>query len=267
MSKIVDITGNKYGFLTVMSFSHISKRCAFWNCKCDCGGTKIANGNSLKAGDVTSCGCRAKFRDLSGERFGRLTVLNFDHVFNKRRYYWLCRCDCGTEKVIDSAALKSGATVSCGCYNIDKSSTHKMSGSRIYRIHHDMIQRCKNKQIRGYGAKGVKVCNRWSRKNGFLNFLADMGEPPSEFHELDRIDNDGDYCLENCRWVTRKQNARNRGDNALLTYNEETRCKIEWSEVYGISPNLINYRLGKGWSIEKALTTPVDVCNRGVKNG
>lgn len=259
MSKIKDLVGNRYGLLTVVSFSHIDSRRAYWNCNCDCGGSKVALGNSLKAGDIRSCGCLAKrlFKTLVGKKFGRLLVLQLDHV-NPKNYagYWLCLCDCGIEKIIDGNALKSGATVSCGCFNSEKSSTHRMSQTRTYTIHCGMKQRCKNMNIKNYGARGIKVCDRWKGENGFIYFLEDMGECP-EGHELDRINNDGDYEPSNCRWVTRRKNARNRGNNTLLTYKGETKCKTEWSEQFGISCAAINTRLRYNWSLEKIFTTPV----------
>ncbi len=119
-----------------------------------------------------------------------------------------------------------------------------------------MIKRCtkhKNKDYHNYGGRKITVCNRW--KN-FLNFLEDMGESPSDC-QIDRINNDQGYYPKNCRWATRKQQARNTRKNRLVTYKGVTKCVASWAEEIGIPPHRIYQRLDYGWSIERTLTTPV----------
>lgn len=119
-----------------------------------------------------------------------------------------------------------------------------------------MIQRCnniKNQAYKDYGGRGIKVCERWLK---FQNFLEDMGERPDGY-EIDRIDNDGNYCKENCKWSSSKENCRNKRNNRFLEYNNKKLCCAEWEEVIGIPQNIILLRIKRGWSIEKTLTTPV----------
>jgi hypothetical protein len=134
---------------------------------------------------------------------------------------------------------------------------HGLSNTREYRIWNSMRQRCNNpsaKQYDSYGGRGIRVCERW---NEFSAFIADMGFRPSRQLSLERIDNDGDYCPENCRWATKTQQQRNTRWCHLLTYNGKTRCVTEWAEVVGIHRNTIHHRLHLGWSTERALTAPL----------
>lgn len=133
----------------------------------------------------------------------------------------------------------------------------KRGGSRTYKSWLCMIQRCtnpNNKNYHHYGGRGIKVCKRWKI---FKNFLKDIGESPTKNHTLDRIDNDGNYCKFNCRWTTQKEQNRNSRHNHLITHKEKTQCLIEWSEESGMPEHIIRWRLKHGWSVEKALTTPV----------
>lgn len=120
-----------------------------------------------------------------------------------------------------------------------------------------MIQRCtnhKNKYYPNYGGRGITVCQEW--RDSFENFLKDMGECPSK-HQIDRIDNNGGYRKENCRWVTPKTNSRNRRDNRLETHNGKTQCLAAWAEEIGINIKTLGSRLRNGWSIENALKISV----------
>ena len=202
-----------------------------------------------------------KFIDLVGQRFGRLIVIRFDGRDKWRKSYWLCRCDCGKEKIIGGNNLRSGNTKSCGCLAKNNALKHghtiKGKGTRTYESWHSMIQRCtnpKDKRYKDYGGRGITVCERWL--NSFPNFLEDMGDRPKG-HQIDRMNNDKGYHKSNCLWVTPKQNSRNRRSNHLETHNGKTQCITAWSEEVGIPEYVIRQRLKHGWSIERALTTPV----------
>lgn len=165
--------------------------------------------------------------NLINQRFGRLTVIK--PIGNTKDYQtiWMCLCDCGNYKNVKGGNLKSGNTTSCGCYSrelLNKNKycmTHgnacKNNISPEFKAWDSIIQRCtnpKNKSYKNYGSRGIKVCDRWLEKNGFINFLADIGKRP-EGYTLDRINNDGNYEPGNCRWTTWRQQERNRRNNKL----------------------------------------------------
>jgi len=153
-------------------------------------------------------------KDVSGKRFGRLVVLSYAGSKN-RESLWLCRCDCGKEKIVKRGSLTEGHTKSCGCLfrksNGDASTRKGQQRSREYAAWAGMISRCENKKNaswHNYGGRGIKVCERW--RKSYANFIADVGRRPSERHSLDRIDVNGDYEPANVRWATTKQQQKNR---------------------------------------------------------
>ena len=197
---------------------------------------------------------------IIGEKFGRLIVISFSHR-TKHHSYFFCRCSCGNEKVTTVSCLRSGDTKSCGCLQKEIQSIrcfkHGKSYTRTYMIWAGMLDRCNNPNkdnFNKYGGRGIKVCERWHK---FKNFYEDMKDAPFEM-TLDRIDNDGNYCRENCRWATRKEQSRNRKNNILIEFNDKIKCISEWAEEIGISKSVLYSRLGKlGWSVQRALTTPI----------
>ncbi|KKM85696.1 hypothetical protein LCGC14_1286380 [marine sediment metagenome] len=212
----------------------------------------------------------AKLINLIGKKFGKLIVIKKTDKNKWGNYYWLCKCDCGKEKIIRGNNLKSGVTKSCGCLNIEKIierfTTHGQAKTKTYKSWADMIQRCtnpKHKRYKDYGSRGITVCKRW--QNSFVDFLEDMGESP-EGCSIDRINNNKGYKKSNCKWSTRKEQMRNKRSNHLETYNGKIQCIAEWSEEVGISYDTLWKRIFRyGWSIEKALTTPVQKRRRQKK--
>lgn len=197
-----------------------------------------------------------KFIDLTGQQFGRLTVLKRDE--NKGKFItWLCQCDCGNTTIVRGTDLKSGKILSCGC--LRKSGCHRshnMTNTRLYRIWGNIKSRCTNKNVRqykDYGGKGIKVCSEWTQSfETFFHWA--MANGYADDLTIDRIDVNGDYEPSNCRWATRKEQSLNRSDNHYLTYNDETKTIAEWSEITGIHRATIESRLKAGMTIEQALT-------------
>jgi len=138
--------------------------------------------------------------------------------------------------------------------------THGMAGTPEYKAWKAMKQRCfnpNNKRYSDYGGRGIGVCDRW--KNSFQNFLADMGSRPTAKHSLDRINNDGDYCFDNCKWSTKAEQANNRRNNKpLITIENETLTIADWAKKMGFSASVIYRRLELGWSEFDAVMTPVE---------
>lgn len=208
-----------------------------------------------------------KFIDLTGHKFGRLTVLHRVPEKTKGVTRWACICDCGTPKEANGHNMKNGYIRSCGCLltehienRVKKGMhrTHGHSGTPTYNIWCKMRERCGNPQnpnYPSYGGRGIYVCERWQ---SFETFLADMGERPSPKHSIDRIDNDGPYSPENCRWVgsIREQRANCR-DNRRVTYKGETLIVSEWARRTGIDNETLLFRLNAGWSVERAFTEPL----------
>lgn len=205
------------------------------------------------------------FKDITGQRFGRLTVI--EKCSNKspsvKGVMWLCRCDCGGSTTTRTSSLRSGRTKSCGCLHKEflasgkARTTHGMRSTPEYRTWSLMKDRCYNRKTPGfykYGGRGITVCKRW--RNSFETFYADMGPRPSTNHSIDRIDNDGAYSPDNCRWATKKQQARNRRTNLTITFNGETMTSVEWSKRLGGKEMLVSQRIRLGWTEEEAVTIP-----------
>lgn len=147
---------------------------------------------------------------IAGRRFERLVAIEPTEKRLGRKVIWSCRCDCGNIKDVPIDALNAGRVKSCGCLRKEQNTTHGMKGTPTYKAWKSMRQRCKNKNdphYPDYGGRGITVCERWE---SFENFLADMGERPSDDLSIDRINNDGNYEPGNCRWTDRFTQARNR---------------------------------------------------------
>ena len=195
-------------------------------------------------------------KDLTGQKFNNLTVLSFAHR-KKEKYFWLCKCDCGNETIVESYRLRKGLTKSCGCLRIKANTKHGVWNSKIYRIYFGMLARCykpRDKYYKYYGQKGIKVCEEW--KNNFKNFYEwALKNGYKEGLSIDRIDSDKNYEPLNCRWVTLKEQGRNKKNVKLILYKGKEYYISDLAEMFNINRSTLYNRLKTGWDIEKALTT------------
>lgn len=270
LSRAIDLTGQKFGRLAVIQRHGSSKDGkATWFCRCDCGNEAVVMGKLLRNGATRSCGCLKKEMDsaykldLTGSKYGKLTVVERAGKDDKKDSLWLCKCDCGNTKIVKQNYLMGGHTRSCGCLRKDaakiqkhysgKYERHGMSKTRIYHIYYTIKSRClvkSNKAYKDYGAKGIGLCKEW--EDSFLAFaLWSFANGYAENLTLDRIDNSKGYSLSNCRWTTAKQQANNTTSNINITINGEQRTLAEWCDYYGLNYFTIYSRKKKhGWEEE-----------------
>lgn len=204
-------------------------------------------------------------------RFGRLTVLSLTRVRAVRSC--ACLCDCGREKAVTVYHLLDGVVRSCGCLRrellVGRITRHKKSGSKIYDIWIQMRMRCsnpRNKRWGDYGGRGITVCDRWA---SFDNFLSDMGDRPRG-RSLDRIDNNGPYSPENCRWANRREQANNTRSNRLVSVGGKTQSVSAWLRELGGNKHSFYRALRAGRSEKEALGLCVkqEIVNGAIpKNG
>lgn len=201
--------------------------------------------------------------DLTGQRFSKLTVIKFLGR-TKKMSMFECKCDCGSVTSVSSNNLRKGHTTSCGCQSSrktigERTAKHNLTNHPLFESWIGMRNRCYNKKHNrwvNYGGKGIEVCNEW--KDDFIVFYDwgikngwDLGL------SIDRIDNDKNYCPDNCKFSTIKEQNRNRTSNLRLTIDGVTKILIEWSEISGTNPQTIRKRLKNGWSDKEAVFSPV----------
>ncbi len=219
----------------------------------------------------------AKFEPIMpGDKFGRWTALEKTQrrLFpaGKSHAYRLCRCACGNNEFVNECNLLRGKTKSCGCLSSEATSRKNFKHGyakrgdqdRVYRIWCGMIARCtnpKNHHYKHYGNRNITVCERWLK---FENFLVDMGEPPPK-RSLNRLNNDGGYCKENCAWSTDIEQARNKQNTIRLAWNGLSLTIPEWAERIGIPHRTLDGRYHRGWSTKRMLLTPLDTSRRPIR--
>lgn len=196
---------------------------------------------------------------LTGNRYGRLSVLGREESDNKKNSMWNCICMCGVKVIVGGSHLKNGHIQSCGCLRKEVTSKrslkhshakNKIDTTTTYHAWQDMRKRCTNpnrKEYKNYGGRGINVCDRWT--NSFENFLEDMGERP-EGLSIDRIDNNGNYEPSNCRWATKKEQCGNKRNNKWITWNGITKIQEYWSREWNLSRRIITYNISQGYSME-----------------
>lgn len=190
-----------------------------------------------------------------------------DKFFRKKYIkFTLFKCACGNEKYINEQNVLRGKQKSCGCLKIKQAKkmglNNKKHGKRFteeYSVWDKIKTRCNNKRslsYKQYGGRGIKVCDRWL--NSFENFLEDMGERPTNKHSIDRIDNNGDYTPENCRWANKAEQANNRNNNLIINYKSEEKTLAEWCFILKLNYETIRHRINYlKWNIEDAFEKPI----------
>jgi len=214
----------------------------------------------------------SKFIDLTGKRFGFLTVIKLsDKKENKDSHLkWDCVCDCGNEKSIIGRSLITGATKSCGCYfkkciienNKKNNTTHNMCKTPLYQKWGKMKNRCScpnNPSYKHYGGKGICVCERWQT---FENFYDDMFDSYVEGLSIERIDNNLGYCKENCKWIPFCEQPRNTSQNIIIELNGIQYILADLSRKYNIPYSALRTRLLRGWTVEDAISIPLQIHNK-----
>jgi hypothetical protein len=215
---------------------------------------------------------RPQFPDLTDCVFYRLTVLARDPDDRRK---WICRCRCGRVKKVVGWSLLKLKSKSCGCLRAEmvaaKNTTHGYAFKGRQRPEYmswcAMMARCTNENVEYfhlYGGRGINVCDRW--QDSFVAFLEDMGPKPTNLHQIDRIDTNGNYEPGNCRWATPSENQRNRRNNKLITAFGVTMTQAEWSERSGMPAITIHARIKKGWTTERAVTLPRHTKQRHADN-
>jgi len=288
-----DLTGERFGRLEVIEFSHTKKDGKklryFWKCKCDCGTITEKRSDGLKDGQIQSCGCLSRQRldegriakrsDLVGKVFGDFIVIErvgSNHFGNS---VWKCVCSqCKIEKVLTGQYLvtTSKKPKSCGCVRRTEIKERKVISQKIElqgilrkqypkecRVFDHIKTRCNNNKspdYKDYGGRGINLCDEWSTRFGLTNFIEDMGKCPDGM-SIERINNNGPYCKDNCKWATPKEQGNNKRNNVLITYNEETLNVSQWAEKIGMDSETLRFRINRWNDVERALTTPLRKLN------
>lgn len=216
--------------------------------------------------------------DYIGKTFFKMTVLSLAFCPHEKKTYAICQCTCGKIKTALPALLKNGSIKSCGCYRNYIASTrpHKRlyssdnpnfldgrSTHPLYGLWRAMLKRCyepKTYKYECYGGKGITVCEEWHDFWNFVNWSDSVGGRP-EGYTLDRIDSNGNYEPDNCRWADYKTQSRNKSTNRYLTYNNKTQTIKDWSDELCIPYRTLNNRINRGWSVERALTENIHTHN------
>ena len=198
-----------------------------------------------------------------GQRYGRLVVIRECErrliPCGKKVREVECKCDCGDISCYFVTNFHKGRTKSCGCLKAELTSKRsKTHGSppewNAWRTMKDRCYNSNSNTFQRYGARGIVVCDSW--RNSFESFSNDMGPKPSKNHSIDRIDNNGPYSPENCRWATRTEQSRNTRGNRILEFKGRSQCVAAWADELQIKSSTLYARLYEGWSVERALTTP-----------
>lgn len=245
--------------ITIINFDHRGEGHNYYNCKCSCGKEFIAREKELENKVITSCGHDKIIKlkdDLTGKEFGNLIVLGYSFSNKDNCSYYVCKCKlCGNKTIVRRDALIKGKTNSCGCLSqqtrlnraIDPNSSspckykHGMSRTRFHRIWLHILDRCKNRnntEYNIYGGRGITYDPKWEQFEGFMedmyeSYLEHVKEYGESNTSIDRIDVNGNYCKENCRWATNKEQSRNKRDTIRIKLGSNEYCLMDAYNKYG----------------------------------
>lgn len=281
---IDDYVGKQIGYL--IPTKEVDKRAKDgskqWEFKCICGKTIIAPPYRIISGHVISCGCmryknivknsgrygnrtKCDYSEYLGQKKHKLTVIGFSDEEEKGRIKLKCLCDCGKETYLYPYQFKNGKVQSCGCARTGHHESlhykkHGLCKDKYYSHWLKIKSRCyipSSQNYERYGGRGIIMCDEWEHHaDAFIKWCYKTN-PGDDSLTIDRIDNDGPYAPWNCRWATSKVQSRNKRSTRNFTYNGKTQCLTDWANEYNMCSETLRGRLNKGWSIEKALTTPV----------
>jgi len=251
-----DISGKRFNGLTAINFHHKDEKDnPIWIFRCDCGKEVLLARKKVVSGHTKSCGCKKhkKNLDITGMRFGKLVAISKHHYDSKHNDYWLCKCDCGKETTARRTHLLNGNIKSCGCLLKEWKGSLKHGcwarNKRLFKIWQGMHKRCYHpsaNQAKFYKDKGVIVCKEWHDPVVFEKWALANGY--ADGLTIDRIDNDGNYCPENCRWVSVKEQARNKSTTHWIMYKGKKMCLTSLMEMLNIPKNFYYKKRKEGFS-------------------
>ncbi len=258
-----DLLNKRYGKLVVIADNGVKilkngNPTRMWLCQCDCGKETVVQTSKLINGHTKSCGCMKGVHgdDLLGKKFNRLTVVEWipPKERTNKRNAWKCICDCGNVVFTNTDKLKSGWVKSCGCLKAERignlNKKYKYSNKRLYSVYKAILDRIYNPESReyeNYGGRGIKICDEWKEDfDKFAEWALSHGyDKDAERGKctIDRIDTDGDYTPDNCRWVSNDVQQNNRRDCILIPFQGETKTMMEWSKTLNIPYSFLNWRM------------------------
>lgn len=275
--------GQKFGKLTIIS--KVDGTGNKYLCRCECSNTKIVQMKDLTRGHIKSCGCMQGDRgNMVGKVCGMVTVLGFSGIVRSEKTghtyrTWKCKCVCGNETIKTTSELRNGHSISCGCYRIEKTkefaTTHGLSKTRLYKTYTSMKARCyrpTTTYYENYGGRGIKVCDEWLES--FENFKAWADKSGyADNLTIERIDNDGNYCPENCTWITKQEQDRNKRTNHPVIYKGQEMLLTDLVKLTGLAPQTIKkheqqYNYNYDLMVKEILESPHhELGKRGKTNG
>lgn len=276
--KFSDYAGKQISYLTAVAESETLAKDSSkqWDFQCVCGKIVTCPPYRVISGHIKSCGCM-RYKNITrtirnrpkqkvyadrfvGKKNNRLTVIGYERPVGSGRVKLKCQCDCGNIVYVLPYQFENGAVKSCGCLRGEKRRTHGLSGTPIYFEWFQMVNRCHNPKAPNYdryGGRGIYVCEEWRQSpEAFVAWVESIGGRPDGM-TLDRIDNDGPYSPDNCRWASSAVQSRNKRSARMVTYKGKTQCLADWSKELGVARHILAERLNRGWSVDRAFTEPI----------